>query len=288
MSRYKSKLSPEQKKEIAILVNAGIPFSILAKDYSVSLPTIHAISRLKRQWIENEKITTHNKECRFRYAQEIYPQLDPYCQKYIFDIYYEPIIKSIQGLFAGESPEKRLLKAILGPECLPNIDEITLAEHRARIKEQALFLIPDVERRVIYPDRKQAVLGIGSLIAKYQEDNLTVEQKKIRVLLRRKINNLLRTLKPRKRKILKVRYGFYHNYLFTLKKIGQRFGLTRERVRQIEIEAITILQHPRTAEALRQLLYAPDFRKCLQRFIFLPLWGKRSNKFMGRQIKVAE
>ncbi len=54
----------------------------------------------------------------------------------------------------------------------------------------------------------------------------------------------MQTLNYREREILRLRYGLADGYAYTLQEIGRIFSVTRERVRQIEAEAIRKLQYP--------------------------------------------
>jgi RNA polymerase primary sigma factor len=73
-------------------------------------------------------------------------------------------------------------------------------------------------------------------------------------LLRERINDLLDTLSPREARILRMRYGLYDGHSYTLKEIGDKFGLTRERIRQIEAEALSHLRHPSRSRLLRDFV----------------------------------
>jgi RNA polymerase sigma factor (sigma-70 family) len=64
----------------------------------------------------------------------------------------------------------------------------------------------------------------------------------------------LATLTPREERIIKMRYGLDGNDPHTLERIGEKFALNRERVRQIEMKAIRKLRQPSRARPLRQLL----------------------------------
>jgi RNA polymerase primary sigma factor len=64
------------------------------------------------------------------------------------------------------------------------------------------------------------------------------------VILRQKIDNLLKTLTWREREIIRLRYGLQDGYTYTLEEVGRIFKVTRERVRQIEAKAVRKLQHP--------------------------------------------
>ncbi len=61
---------------------------------------------------------------------------------------------------------------------------------------------------------------------------------------RNKIDKMLKTLTPREERIIRLRYGLEDNTIHTLEDIAKEFGITRERVRQLEVKAIRRLRHP--------------------------------------------
>ena len=63
-------------------------------------------------------------------------------------------------------------------------------------------------------------------------------------MLKSRIADVLQSLEYREREILRLRYGLIDGYAYTLEEVGKIFSVTRERVRQIEQEAIRKLQHP--------------------------------------------
>jgi len=73
-------------------------------------------------------------------------------------------------------------------------------------------------------------------------------------LLREKMEELLDTLRPREARILRLRFGFYDGHTYTLEEVGRKFGLTRERIRQIEAQALARLRHPSRSRQLRDYL----------------------------------
>ena len=73
-------------------------------------------------------------------------------------------------------------------------------------------------------------------------------------LLREKIENVLETLPCREARILRLRFGLENGHTYTLEEVGQKFGLTRERIRQIEGKALRRLRHPRRARQLKEYL----------------------------------
>jgi len=78
----------------------------------------------------------------------------------------------------------------------------------------------------------------------------TVAQK----MLTEELGDILDQLTPREARILRLRYGLQDGESRTLKEVGEMFGLSRERIRQLEKEALRKLRHPNFAGHLRQYL----------------------------------
>ena len=76
-------------------------------------------------------------------------------------------------------------------------------------------------------------------------------QSALQNLLRDKVEEVLGTLPPREARILRLRFGLQNGRAYTLEEVGQKFGLTRERIRQIEGRALRRLRHPRRSRQLR-------------------------------------
>jgi RNA polymerase primary sigma factor len=73
-------------------------------------------------------------------------------------------------------------------------------------------------------------------------------------LLAETMGEVLHTLSPREARILRLRFGIQDGHNYTLEEVGQKFGLTRERIRQIEGEALRKLRHPRRSRQLKTYL----------------------------------
>jgi RNA polymerase primary sigma factor len=73
-------------------------------------------------------------------------------------------------------------------------------------------------------------------------------------MLRSQISSVLEQLTERERKVLELRYGLSDGQPHTLEEVGRDFGVTRERVRQIEVKALRKLRHPRLGKLLRDYL----------------------------------
>jgi len=73
-------------------------------------------------------------------------------------------------------------------------------------------------------------------------------------ILRERLEEILETLQPREARILRLRFGLQDGRNYTLEEVGQKFGLTRERIRQIEAHALNRLRHPSRSRQLRDFL----------------------------------
>lgn len=93
---------------------------------------------------------------------------------------------------------------------------------------------------------------LGSFVE--DDSTPTPTQSAYQNLLRDKIEEVLATLSPREARILRLRFGLHNGRPYTLEEVGQKFGLTRERIRQIEGKALRRLRHPRRARQLRDYL----------------------------------
>ncbi|HEZ7985824.1 MAG TPA: RNA polymerase sigma factor RpoD [Ruminococcus sp.] len=73
-------------------------------------------------------------------------------------------------------------------------------------------------------------------------------------LLKEQLNEVLATLTDREAKVLKLRFGLEDGRARTLEEVGQRFDVTRERIRQIEAKALRKLRHPSRSKKVKDFL----------------------------------
>ena len=73
-------------------------------------------------------------------------------------------------------------------------------------------------------------------------------------MLRTEVEDILDTLTPRERRVLQLRFGLIDGHQRTLEEVGKRFGVTRERIRQIEAKALRKLRHPSRSMKLKDYL----------------------------------
>ena len=73
-------------------------------------------------------------------------------------------------------------------------------------------------------------------------------------LLKEQLNDVLKTLTPREEEVLRLRFGLDDGRTRTLEEVGEKFQITRERIRQIEAKALRKLRHPSRSKKLRAYL----------------------------------
>ena len=74
------------------------------------------------------------------------------------------------------------------------------------------------------------------------------------MLLKEQLEEVLSTLTPREMRVLRLRFGLDDGRARTLEEVGQNFGVTRERIRQIEAKALRKLRHPSRSRKLKDFL----------------------------------
>ncbi len=83
----------------------------------------------------------------------------------------------------------------------------------------------------------------------------------ININLKEQTESVLKTLTPREEQVIKMRFGLGDGSEHTLEEVGQRFSVTRERIRQIEAKALRKLRHPSRSRMLRAFLEGSTMRE---------------------------
>ncbi len=154
-------------------------------------------------------------------------------------------VHMIETISKYTKARRELLKD-LGREPLPDEIaaemglEVNKVRHIMRISQKTISLETPVGEQ-----------GDSVLIKFIKDDKLiSPSTKAARTLLKARLNEILVDLTPREQKILSMRFGLKDGITYTLEKVGQVFGVTRERIRQIEAKA---LEKIREHEKLKKL-----------------------------------
>jgi len=131
-------------------------------------------------------------------------------------------------------------------------DELGLGLERLREVKLAAQDVASLDK----PIGEDGDATMGELVA--DEEAIDPEISATAVLARREVERALAALSDRERTVLMLRYGLMDGEEHTLEDIGAQFGLTRERIRQIEKKTLTKLRHPSRGFQLRGLLDTVD------------------------------
>jgi len=101
-------------------------------------------------------------------------------------------------------------------------------------------------------NREDEQSELGSFIE--DENTPTPSESAAQHLLKEDLEELLNELEPREARILRLRFGLQDNRTYTLEELGERFGVSRERIRQIERKALRKLRNPMYRRRLRDYL----------------------------------
>ena len=143
---------------------------------------------------------------------------------------------------------------ILSQETGRKPTEEEIATHMEMTIEKLRFIAKSAQLPISLetPIGKEENSRLGDFI---EADGETPDDQVSKNLLREDLENVLDTLCPRERDVLRLRYGLDDGRMKTLEEIGQIFNVTRERIRQIEAKALRKLRHPNRNSILKE--YVP-------------------------------
>ena len=135
----------------------------------------------------------------------------------------------------------------------PKMSELAEA---VNITKSRLHKILQTPKELVSLDSPIGESGDRSTVADLIKDNMTIspEEEILSKAREEVMENLLSTLSPQQARVIKLRYGLFDYECHTLAQIGEQLKITRERVRQIETEALNKLRHPTRRHYWEELL----------------------------------
>ncbi|NLJ60645.1 MAG: RNA polymerase sigma factor RpoD [Firmicutes bacterium] len=134
----------------------------------------------------------------------------------------------------------------------PSIEEIAEAMGMTEDKVREILKIAQEPVSLETPIGEEEDSHLGDFIE--DEDVLAPVDAVSFYLLKEQLEDVLGTLTPREERVLRLRFGLDDGRPRTLEEVGQEFGVTRERIRQIEAKALRKLRHPSRSKKLKDYL----------------------------------
>ena len=144
--------------------------------------------------------------------------------------------------------QRRLMQE-LGRE--PTPEEVAKALDIDESKAREIIKVSQEPTSLETPVGDEEDSHLGDFIA---DQGLQPDEQATRELLKIHLDEVLDSLSPREKRVLQLRFGLEDGKQRTLEEVGKEFGVTRERIRQIEAKAIRKLKHPTRAKKLRDYL----------------------------------
>jgi len=145
---------------------------------------------------------------------------------------------------------QRQLTQELGRE--PTPEEIAARMDTTPDKVREILKISQEPISLESPVGEEDDSNLGDFIA--DEDALSPDEFASNELLKKELNEVLETLTDREERVLRLRFGPDDGRTRTLEEVGKEFGVTRERIRQIEAKALRKLRHPSRSKKLRDFM----------------------------------
>lgn len=164
------------------------------------------------------------------------------------DIALDPEMGSIVGL--DEEDREEILAILARNESLDPI--LARKLRRAANRVEQILRISQEPMSLETPVGTEEDSYLGDFIK--DDSMLEPDDAASKQLLREQMRASLKSLNPRERQVLEMRFGLKDGQGRTLEEVGQAFGVTRERIRQIEAKALRKLRHPLRSRKLRDYL----------------------------------
>jgi len=134
----------------------------------------------------------------------------------------------------------------------PTLEELAEAMEVPRRKAEEMLRAARRPISLELPTDDEGESELGDFIE--DKNSIAPDERAAVTMLRQMIQEMLQDLPPREVRILQMRYGLVDGETYTLEEVGKKLGVTRERVRQIESQALSRLRHPLRSRRLKGFL----------------------------------
>ncbi|WP_400161830.1 RNA polymerase sigma factor RpoD/SigA [Brevibacillus sp. TJ4] len=158
-------------------------------------------------------------------------------------LYQKQVLQLVQTL--KRTPDRQEISRFLD---IP-LEKVEAIEYALRMKLESIDAEPDASPRST--DFDEEMLSYAEIV---EDDESSLDDWIEKADLRSQMQAALERLSPRAQEIIAMRYGLYDDQVYTLEEVGKMFGLTRERIRQIEATTIDRLRTQKAAKVLKDYL----------------------------------
>jgi RNA polymerase primary sigma factor len=134
----------------------------------------------------------------------------------------------------------------------PTSDELAAVLDTSRYKVEEMLKMTYLPLSLEMPTDDEGEIELGDAIE--DKNHAAPDDEVAFEMLQGLLRDILQDLPPREARILKLRYGLVSGQAHTLEEIGKKLGVTRERVRQIEAQALKRLRHPTNSRRLKHFM----------------------------------
>ncbi|MDP2586666.1 MAG: RNA polymerase sigma factor RpoD [Candidatus Komeilibacteria bacterium] len=156
-------------------------------------------------------------------------------------------VHMVETINRFQQAERRLIQD-LGREPMPDEIAAEMGEELDKVRQ-----IIKISQETVSLETSVGEDDEDSTLGDFIEDEKTITPDKVAALqlLKDHVQQIISDLTPREQKILEMRFGLLDGVAHTLEEVGQEFGVTRERIRQIEAKALERIQHNSGMRKLR-------------------------------------
>jgi hypothetical protein len=242
------KLTCDDHRDIALLVNAGVRHTVLAKDYGVSPETIHMIAYKRKRWIPENRIAK-DENAKLRFAQRLYrnPATTPMLRAYIEEETFRPLVSRIVPKALESDLDQRLLGDIL---------ERTSARSAIYVRRVPCIAFETLKEHALrghkwYTGIDDAIMRATARIRAQEPQYRTAEQRREHAFAGKRLHRMVATLPSDEREIVTRYYGIGCP-VESSEAIAKDFSRTRQWVWNHLQDALNLLR-PRVYRALSRM-----------------------------------